>query len=162
MRQVSRRMQRHPGRAEELCLSQQQRCFPTNVDRNARVDLVDEPVVVEVRVGDDHPGQRRVGPVGQSGDRWQGDDLVPTRPQGLAHVEDDAAAAVLHLYAAATDLVRPTMDPDVHLSPIGGPGCNWDPVAVRSCGHPGLGAHHPPARSTESSTKSMLLSSSWI
>ena len=32
----TRRMERHPGRAEELGLGQQQRCLPTDVDGNAR------------------------------------------------------------------------------------------------------------------------------
>lgn len=113
MDKEARRMQLHPSRAEELGLGQEQRCLPTDVDGNARMDLVDEPVVVEVGMGDDHPGQRRVGPVDQTGNRRKGDKVFPSSPQGLSHIEDDPTALIFEFDAVPADLMSPSMDTNI-------------------------------------------------
>ena len=109
-----RRSDRGPGGVEEPRGIDDRRRLAADVDRDARGHLVDESVMVEMRVSDEHSAQVRVRPVPQPGHIRQIDLFSPRSGQWLSHIEDDTIAMVFDLDAGAADLVAPAMDAHSH------------------------------------------------
>lgn len=91
-------------------------CF-AQVNRHARVDQVGQPVVVGVGMGDHQCLERAVPPRPQAVNVGQEVALGHAlRVQRQPGVEDQSLASALELDQASTDLVRPTMNADLHES----------------------------------------------
>ena len=98
---------------EERGLAQDALRRLSEIDRHRRMDLVDEPVVVRVAVGDDEADDRtgRRGEARDAGQRMRF-RRAAHRAAGRRRAPD--AAVVLELDATAADLLRAAMDADTH------------------------------------------------
>ena len=72
---------------------------------------------------DQHPDQRRVV-LGEAGDRRQGRDVAHAGRERPTDIKHDPGPGCLDFQAAATDLVRATVDPHPHAHPRLHPGCS--------------------------------------
>ena len=133
--QVSGRGQRGPEGGEEAGRGHHRRRARPGVHRHPRRHLINQPVVVQMRVGDQHRQQRRVVSVCQAGHVWQRHMLAPPRGQRLSNVEHQPRPRRLDLHTRPADLPAAPVHTYPHPVPI--PGAQP---------HAGATADHCPSR----------------